>query len=180
VTVRTKLLIVVACVVVALIAIYMTGILSTNVLSEAEKSALLRSQAQAYLDALENGDFEVLADRSVPEILAQPGGREKFIATMENLTVAMKKDGLKSTSLTAQQPEKIVDTTEGVFAAIPYTFKVSIQRKPPQDHTSRLIGVSRDGGKIWKFAEGTSKTRLKYLIPDLPSELLLRTSVGGQ
>ncbi len=134
----------------------------------------LQTQAEVCGRAFIEGDFERLADCTVPKLVELMGGREKMIEAVRKDVEEMKAEGFEPLSSKHSAPTQVVRVGSRTYAVIPLKFRM---RSSKEVHVSDsfLIGVSGDGGQNWTFlsADSTDEARMKVLLPDVVGKLKL-------
>jgi hypothetical protein len=135
-----------------------------------------RRDANEMLFAFLRGDFETYLIYAHPKLIEKWGGKEKFIATLQKGYKMMRTDGHHPVKATAGAPIQIVKAGDELHAVLP-TMEIS---NVPAKHgelqmPGHLVGVSRDGGKTWKFFNATalSKADVRQFLPNYNDKLKL-------
>lgn len=139
------------------------------------KPADIKKLAQGVGDATIKGEYAKVIDATHDGLVKMLGGREKAIQTTETAMKAVAAQGITVTKYSAGEPGEMY--TEGA-----YTFTVLptvVEMKAPIGRIvskGYLLGVSPDGGKTWKFADGAGLGNEKIRevgLPKLPAKLKL-------
>ncbi|MET0649461.1 MAG: hypothetical protein ABW208_22860 [Pyrinomonadaceae bacterium] len=142
-------------------------------LSEASAKRL-QAQAEECGRAFIEGNFERLADCTLPRLVELMGGREKLLEVVRKDVAEMKADGFEPLSSVSSAPTQVLLVGSQTYAVLPLKFKM---RTSKEIHVSDsfMIGVSGDGGQNWKFlsADSTDEARMKVLLPDVVGKLKL-------
>jgi hypothetical protein len=135
----------------------------------------VRQQAEAMSKAVLERDHETLADFTHPRIVEVAGGRDKLIERVRQMAKEMDASGLQMVANEVGEPGEPVVEGGKAYVILPTTLRL----KGPKVRgvsESYLLGVSTDGGKSWKFADGAGLSKpeaRKQIFPDLPAGLRL-------
>ena len=134
----------------------------------------LQAQAEGCGRAFIEGDFERLADCTLPKLVELIGGREKMIEVVRKDVAEMKAEGFEPLSQTHSAPTQVLRVGSQTYAVLPIKFKMRTSKEILASD-SFMIGVSGDGGQNWKFlsADSTDEARMKLLLPDVAGKLKL-------
>ena len=146
---------------------------------EPPRSATVKKLAQALGAATLEGDYAKVVDQTYDSMINVVGGREKAIQTIERMMKEAKAHGLSLKSYTVGEPGEFFTEGGNTFVVVPTTTEMAL----PSGRVvtkSYLLGISPDGGKTWKFADGSGlakrKDKLDKLLPKLPAKLKLPES----
>ena len=134
----------------------------------------LRAQAEGCGRAFIEGNFERLADCTLPKLVELIGGREKMLEVVRKDVEEMKAEGFEPLSSVPAAPTQVLRVGSRTYAILPLKFRM---RTPKEILVSDsfMIGVSGDGGQNWKFLSGSSidEARLGLLLPEAAGKLRL-------
>lgn len=147
-------------------------------LAEKDAEKVLREQAQAICDATVKGEWEKMADLTHPRVVEGMGGREKFLANVARLPGELRASKLKFVDCQCGPPSDIVTHKGTMYAVVNAPQKFRTDDGKTFLGAGSLIGVSTDGGRLWKFVGGSGtkdadRNELKKVLPDLPDSLVL-------
>jgi hypothetical protein len=172
-TVKTKLAIFAVTLVLVAFVLWRSGLFDRKPPSPEEMKSVAMAQAQKLLDAMSSRDFQSWADLTIPAAIDQSGGRDKWIESMKVLLQTNDDVGAKMDSVKAEQCTGIAERESTHYAAITYEFELTIGNIT-RAQKSVLLAVSKDGGRNWKFAEGSyNRNRFAALVPNFPNEIPL-------
>src|SRR5581483_10238949 len=136
----------------------------------------LKRLADESSQAFVKGDFGRVADLTFPKLVALMGGKEKMVAYLEKGTREMKAEGNVIFSMVPGDPTQIETIGEQVFAVLPVTLKIKVD-KGTLIGKSFMIGVSNDDGKSWTFVDGSNldERKMTVLFPTAVGKLKLPT-----
>jgi hypothetical protein len=143
---------------------------------EATTSASVKRVAQDLGAATVTGDYAKVIDLTHDSLVKMMGGREKAIAATAAAMNQMKASGFALTAYDVGDPGKLYSEGGSTFVVIPTSTHMTV---PGGRVTARsyLLGISPDGGKTWRFVDGTGitkhKDKLDQLLPRLPADLRL-------
>lgn len=139
------------------------------------KPVEIKKLAEGLADATLKGDYAKVIDGTHEGLVKLLGGRDEAIKTAETSMKAVAEKGITVTKFTVGDPG-------GLFTEGAYTFTVLptvVELKSPAGKVvqkSYLLGISGDGGKTWKFADGAGiadKRVRERVLPKLPTKLEL-------
>jgi len=163
----------VRCLIASLLFVMIAG--CSKQLDDATALANLKADAAKVRQAVSKADNALMADMTYPRVVESVGGREVFISKMKQMSDEMKRDGFTINDAIFAEPTKPIASQSDLFALAPYSLMMTAPNGQTGTVPSRLIAISSDGGRSWKFADGTSFSRaqLKSLLPSLPDALAL-------
>lgn len=135
----------------------------------------LREQADALGKAFAAGDFDKVADMTLPDVVKLGGGRVQLVAFLKKNTDEMRAQGFNVEAVTSGEPTQVIGVGKEVYAVVPTTMRMKV----PQGvliGEAFFIGISDDGGESWLFIDGagmTDKRRLQMFIPSAWDKLNL-------
>jgi hypothetical protein len=135
----------------------------------------VRPQAEAMSKAVLDRDHETLADYTHPRIVEAAGGRNKLIERVRQMMKEMDESGFQMVANEVGDPGEPVVEGGTAYVILPTTLRL----KGPKVRgvaESYLLGISTDGGKTWRFADGAGLSKpeeRKRVFPDLPVDLHL-------
>jgi hypothetical protein len=138
-----------------------------------KEQVAVKKLAQDTMDATVKGDFAKVIDQTIDSIVQKMGGRDKAIQISKDTVKAMKAQGFTITKLGVGQPGEFVMEGTNTFTVIPTT--VELQSTDAKIKSKGyLLGLSTDGGKSWKFADGAGlkdEAIRREVLPRLPAKL---------
>lgn len=137
--------------------------------------ASLREQANEMGEAFVAGDFGRVADATLPALVERQGGRDKLIATFEREVGGARNQNIEFESFVAGEPTQVIEAGGKHYAVVPTTLRIKTPRGTAKGE-SFLIAASEDGGRNWKFVDGSGATderMLRALLPDAADKLTL-------
>jgi hypothetical protein len=137
--------------------------------------AAVKKLAQEIGDATLKGDYAKVIDYTYDGIVKKGGGKEAATKAAGDAMKQLARQGVKLKSFTAGDPGEFVTDRGTTFVVVPTTLEmmapmVKVVAK------SYLLGISADGGKTWKFAEGAGVSKADFdgtTLPKLPAKLKL-------
>lgn len=111
----------------------------------------LRKTVEELRDAFNRNDFERFADLTVPEVIKQVGGRENLISMIKKVS-EMNPRIFEDFSMTYGDPGDLVKRDDFLLAIVPQTIVGVTFEKHKVVDSGCVVGVSVDGGTLWKFA----------------------------
>jgi hypothetical protein len=142
---------------------------------EQPKSVVVKEKAQEVGQAVLKGDYAKVADLTYPKVVEQMGGRDKTIATIKKTMKQLKEQGFALLSYKVDDPGEFLTEAENTFVVVPTTNQMTAPGGKMVGK-SYLLGISSDGGKTWRFVEGSAlgnKTMRDKYLPKLPAKLKL-------
>ena len=139
------------------------------------KPADIKKLAQGIGDATVKGDYAKVIDSTHDGLVKLMGGREKAIKTTEDAMKGVAEKGITVAKFTAGDPGEMVTEGANTFTVVPTV----VEMKAPMGKIvskGYLLGISADGGKTWKFADGAGLQNEKVrdaALPKLPAKLKL-------
>lgn len=154
-----------------LIAIVVFAIASSTSRPD-EKQDAAKKVADSMAAAMVKGDFAKVFDHTWPPLVEALGGKEKATAATEQ---AMKQAGIVFTEIKfGDATEYLTEGSHG-FLTLPTTITMTVPGGTLVAK-SYLLGITKDEGKTWAFADGAGiqnpQAREKVL-PKLPEKLKL-------
>ncbi len=137
-------------------------------------SANLKVQAQECLDALLSKNYAKVVDRTYPKVVEFLGGRDAMISLLETQMPALEAEGITFKQATLAAPEAPVVAGDTQYVVVPQTVILNI-KGDEWEQRSYLLGISKDGGKIWTFVDGAgiNQAMRTAILPDLPVTMQL-------
>jgi len=132
----------------------------------AQDKAKIKAAATQTTNAIIKGDYAAVADHSYPKLLAEVGGKQAFIKTMNQAMDMMKKQGIVIEKVTVGDPGEIYPVGKDILCVVPETITVKMQSRYLTT-TTPMVAVSSDKGKTWYFVDTSSSSpqKLKELFP---------------
>ena len=136
----------------------------------------LTKQAEETSQSMLKEDHQKMAHFTHPTVVEQVGGRDRFIEMLTSLAATMKQKGVRFTAAKVSEPSEIIEKAGKLYAIVPSSLKLDVQGQR-RSQASYLIAVSSDGGKNWKFLDGTGprgdRSKVREILPDFPDALPL-------
>ena len=157
-----------ACLVVGVACLSLTA-------QEPLKKEEIKKQAQGLGDATIKGDYAKVIDATHDGIVKLMGGRDKAIKAIETGMKGVADKGFTITKFTVGDAGESFTEGANTFVILP----TAMEMKTPGGKIaskSYLLGISPDGGKTWKFADGAglgNKDLRDRALPKLPEKLKL-------
>lgn len=127
----------------------------------------IKEQAQKMSRAFMSEDFEVFFDATYPKIIELAGGRAAMLADLKKEVARWRAQNVKVLAYEVGGPGDVSKAGTKLFSVVPVELKMEV---PGAVFTQKsfLLAVSTDGGKVWKFIDGTTldKDKLKLLVPE--------------
>ena len=144
--------------------------------SAAEPSkAEVKKLANAMGKAMIANDIGAILDHTLPAAIEEMGGRKKALETLESTLKVMKARGIEFKKYELGDPEDFVTEGDNTFIVVPSVLEMASPMGTIRGR-SFLLGISGDGGKTWKFADGAGVNRngeADKVLPKLPAKLKL-------
>jgi hypothetical protein len=142
---------------------------------EPSKSVNAKKLAEAVAQAMIRGDYAKVIDLTYDKLVKELGGREAAIKATEAAMKEMANRGVTMKSYRVGEPSEIMTEGTNTFVVVPTTMEIKI---PAGTAISRdyLLGISTDGGRSWRFADGSqlhTKQQRERWLPKLPPNLKL-------
>jgi len=145
-------------------------------LSASEPSKeVAKKAAKEVADASVAGDSEKVVDNMWPATVKEAGGRKAAIEGIELVMKTLKEKGFTIKKAEVQEPGDFVTDGDYMFVVVPTVTEMSIPGGTAI-MKSYLLGLSSDGGKSWKFIDGSYlhvKEERDKLRPKLPAKMKL-------
>lgn len=130
------------------------------------RTASIKEQARKLTRAFMDEDFETLLAGTYPKVIELSGGRAQVLATLKAGVAEGRAQGARVVSYEPGEPDAIKRAGTKLLSVVPVEMKVDF---PERTFTQKsfLLAVSADGGKVWKFIDGTQLNQdlLKVLVP---------------
>ena len=148
---------------------------STQPQSKAGPREVVRQLAQEFAAATINGDFERTADLAYDSVVEYLGGRAEMIAQMRKGLKTLKEVGTTFKSFDVGEPGEFINDGGTTFVVLPTENEMEMTTPPLKlIDKGYLLGISSDGGKTWKFIDGTQmEIAGDEIMPLLPKALKL-------
>jgi hypothetical protein len=120
-------------------------------------------------------DFDTFVRYTHPAVVQSLGGRDKFIGWLRKVSASRRAEGYRIVESSAAEPLQIVKAGDELHAVLPLKH-VTVREKHGELHSpGYLLGVSDDGGRTWKFINGSALTEkdLRNLLPNYNRKLKL-------
>ena len=139
-----------------------------------EASSNLKIQASKMGTAFISGDYEVFAKYTHPEVLKSMGGTSKMIEVLKRTTNEMKAKGMSFSSITFDEPSKVVKSGKELQATIIQHTEIRLQNGRLVS-TSTLIAISKDEGVNWTFIDTSNKdiATMRKALPNLSPSIVI-------
>jgi hypothetical protein len=134
----------------------------------------MKAQAEELGQAIVANDHERIVDGTHPKIIEKAGGRDQMIALLEFNAQQMKSNGSTIQSVSFDTPADLAEGGAELFGIIRYSLVMTVRGRQANQRFF-LIGVSEDGGRIWKFVDGgqADLAKVRKLFPNFPGQLRL-------
>ena len=142
---------------------------------ETAQQAAARKTAEAFGDATVKGDHAKVVDLTWDGVVEKLGGREKAIKRTEAGMKDITDKGWKIKTHKVRSVGEFVAEGEHSFCIVPTLLEVETPDSRIVSKTY-LLGISKDGGKAWKFVSGAGiqkEADRKAVLPPLPRALTL-------
>lgn len=138
---------------------------------EMKKAA--KAQAEKAQTAVMKGDAETLIDLTHPKLVEQLGGRDKAITATRSGVKMYKDKGLEIKAAKVGDPSDPVQGGKELYIVVPTTTEMTTPQGKAVSQ-GYMVGVSADGGKMWRFVHGAlDAEKVRKLLPDIPEKLVL-------
>ncbi len=140
----------------------------------ADASALCRAAAEVCARAMVTQDAEGMLACTAEEVVTVAGGRDAFVRLVDKAKQDMAAEGASMVSVVLASPSQMLTEAGVTYAIVPQTLTMKVGNERFRQQ-SFLLGLSRDAGKTWRFADGVgvrSKNSSK-VFPNLPQALEL-------
>jgi len=137
--------------------------------------AEVKKLAIAMGDAMKTNDVGTILDHTYPALVEQMGGRKKALKTLKSMLKVMKARGIEFKKYELGDPEEFVTEGDNTFIVVSSVLEMASPMGTIRGR-SFLLGISGDGGKTWKFADGAGVNRngeADKVLPKLPAKLKL-------
>ena len=115
-------------------------------------------------------------DATFPKAVEMMGGKESATEKLNSEMGSWKEKGISITKAECSEPMEIQKIEGKLFAVVPMVLELQIPNGKVIS-PSFLLGVSEDGGKVWKFIDGTglmkNKKESEALLPGVYTKLKL-------
>lgn len=142
---------------------------------DAPSSAVVKRLAQELGTATMRGDYAKVIDGTYDRIVEELGGREKAIKVIETGMRKLRAKGITFKAYKVGDPGEFHREGNNTFVVVPTVLEMSAPGNKLIGK-SYLLGISGDGGKTWKFADGAGMDRKEVrekVLPKLPAKLKL-------
>jgi hypothetical protein len=142
---------------------------------EPARTAAVKKLATELADATRKGDYDRVIDHTHDAIVKDLGGREKAISGIETLMKSLMAKGVTLKGYQVGDPGKFYTEGGNTFVVVPTVMELGFPGGKAVSK-SYLLGISTDGGKTWKFADGAGmadRANRERVLPKLPAELQL-------
>jgi hypothetical protein len=150
-------------------------VLSAPARADEPDRTAVRKIAKELGDATLKGDHAKVIDFTYDGIVKELGGRAKAIQTTNGIMKTLKTQGITFKTFEAGEPGEFHTEGGNTFVLVPTTVEMTIPNGK-MIAKSYLLGISADGGKTWKFADGAGlaqKEQRDKVLPKLPNSLVL-------
>ncbi len=148
----------------------------------APSASVVQRQTKRFVQASAKHDWNRLADLTYPTVIAAAGGRASMVGRMKRMAGMMQRQGLTVQAVTVGQPGRFYTLGKRTFVVVPSTTVMGL-RGGKVIVRSYELGISNDGGKVWRFINGTglnSPVLRSKVLPPLPAGLKLPTNPPQQ
>jgi hypothetical protein len=137
--------------------------------------AEIKKLAQGLGDATIKGEYDKVIDSTHDGLVKMLGGRDKAIEATKTAMKGVAEKGVTISKYTVGDPGEQVTEGANTFTVLT---TVTELKAPVGKIVSKgyLLGISADGGKTWKFADGAGLQNAKVretALPKLPEKLKL-------
>ncbi|OWK40794.1 hypothetical protein [Fimbriiglobus ruber] len=142
--------------------------------AEPSKEAVRKLAAEVG-DATVAGDYAKVIDNTYPTLVKELGGRDKALAAAEAAMKQLAAKGFAIKKYEVGEPDKFYTEGDNTFVVLPAVLHMALPVGKIRTK-SYLLGISSDGGKTWKFLDGTSLQRKEFrerVLPKMPADLKL-------
>ncbi len=152
--------------------LFLILILSINSFAQNKYSENIIQQGNVMGNAMESGNYELLASYTYPSIAALMGGKEQMINSIEIAMSEVKRQGFKITEVKLGEPQKIYIAGDELHCLVPQTIIMSYD-KGQLVNDSYLLAASKDEGKSWYFIDTAQLTQenAAEIFPEFNSNL---------
>lgn len=113
--------------------------------------------------------------RCIPdELLELMGGLDKMVASIQQSKKDFADKGVAIEKVEVDAPKRIVLSGQDRYAMVPQRSVMKLPEGRILSHAN-MLGISKDGGTTWKFADGSAmdKRTAKKVFPSFPDDLEL-------
>src|SRR5438067_3067914 len=121
---------------------------------ETPKTDALKKLAEELADATFQGDYAEVIDHTYDGVLKLAGGREKAIEAIDLVMKQMKEQGITIKAYHVGEPGEFLTEGGNTFVVIPTRMEMAFAGGKLVTK-SYLLGIIPQGGKTWKFVDGT-------------------------
>jgi hypothetical protein len=135
----------------------------------------VRDLAETVGKAVLDNDFAKVADLTHPKIVEIMGGKDKMVEKTGEVMAGLKAQGLAFSKYTVGKVGNPVVDGKTAYIVVPTTIVLTAPTMKIESE-SYLLGISTDGGKTWRFADGaglSNPTLRDKVFPSLPAALKL-------
>jgi hypothetical protein len=110
-----------------------------------------------------------VADLTYPDLVELLGGKANMVSQLKQEIGGWGREGFKILEMPVGEPTQVVKSGDYLLAVLPVTMRIKMPEGVFAQQTA-YIGVSRDGGQSWTFADGRGgdKQKLKVLFAMIP------------
>lgn len=138
----------------------------------------VRKLAESLVTATMNGDYAFVVDHTYDGVIKELGGRDEAIRVAQSSIEELKTKNLKVHAYRVGTPQDLYIEGKNTFTIVP-TWLEMFAPDARVVARSYLLGISSDGGKTWKFADGSGlddATFREHVLPKLPADFKLPES----
>lgn len=139
----------------------------------------IKAQAETLNQASIRGDYATAADLTHPKLIEFVGGREQYMAMLNDTRAEMLAEQVQLLSATVDPPTQILEAGNQIHAVVPVTWRMKVTDGVLVGR-AYMIGVSEDRGENWKFVsapgEQLDPQQLKALFPAAADKLQIPAS----
>lgn len=135
----------------------------------------IKKAAQALATATKNGDAAGLLEGTYPKAVEMMGGKDVAEKKLNSEMGDWKKKGISITKAECSDPMEIQKIDGKLYAVVPMVLEMKLPNGVVIS-PSYLLGISEDGGKVWKFIDGSGLNKKKEseaLLPGIYTKLKL-------
>ena len=134
----------------------------------------IKAQADTLNQASIRGDNATATDLTHPALVQFVGGREQYMAMLQDTRAEMLAEQVQIISANVEQPTQVIEAGNEIYVVVPVTWRM----KAPEGvlvGRSYMIAVSADRGANWKFVSAAGEQlepeQLKQLFPAAADKL---------
>ena len=137
----------------------------------------IQKSAQALATATKKGDVATLLEGTYPKAVEMMGGKGAAEKAIRSAMDDFGKKGITFTKAECSEPKEIQKVDGKWYAVVPMVLEMQVPNGLATA-PSYLLGISEDGGKVWKFIDGSGLKNAKgreVMLPGIHEKLKLPT-----